>query len=337
MQKSGFFGRVGEKLRTLSKFALLAAASVSMLAATPAVADEWPSRTIRMVIPFAPGGVSDVMGRFWAQHLSEALKATIVVENRPGAGTTIAAGTVAKAAPDGYTLYFTDVTTHAINATLYRTLPFKSEEDFSYIAMVAATPLAFVVPSTVPATTMKEFIELAKSKPGALDYASSGTGTILHLAGETLKRMAGIDMVHVPYKGSAEAVTAALGGQVSATFSTLPPTLAQIKLGKLRALAVTSLKPNEVLPNVPPMADTLPGFNMVLYSGIMGPAGIPAEIVNRINATVATIMKDPATRKFYEGIGAEPVEMTPQAFATQMKKLIQEMGVAVKESGASVN
>lgn len=308
-----------------------------MVAAAPAAAEAWPSRTVRMVIPFAPGGVSDVMGRFWAQQLSEALKATIVVENRPGAGTTIAAGSVAKAAPDGYTLYFTDVTTHAINATLYRTLSFKSQEDFSYIAMVASTPLAFVVPSTVPATNMKEFIALAKSKPGALDYASSGTGTILHLAGETLKRMAGIDMVHVPYKGSAEAVAAALGGQVSATFSTLPPAIAQIKTGKLRALAVTSLKPNEALPNVPPMAETLPGFDIVLYSGIMGPAGIPADIVNRINAAVSTVMKDPATRKFYDNIGAEPVEMTPQQFATQMSTLIKDMGVAVRESGASVN
>jgi tripartite-type tricarboxylate transporter receptor subunit TctC len=324
-------------LRGILKAILPALAVAGIVSAAPATAQEWPNRPIRMLIPFPPGGVSDVMGRFWAQKLSDALKTSVVVENRPGAGTTIAASIVAKAPPDGYTLYFADVTTHAINATLYKNLPFKSDKDFTDISLLAAAPLAFVVGVDVPATNLKDFIALAKAKPGYLNYASSGNGTILHLAGETLKRMAGIDMVHVPYKGSSDAVVATLGGQAAATFSALPPALPQIQGGKLRALGVTSTVPNGALPDVPPIAATLPGFEMVLYSGIMGPAGMPPDIVKRINAAVSGILKEPETRRFYESVGADPVDMSPQAFTARMTSLIQEMGTAVHDSGAVIN
>jgi tripartite-type tricarboxylate transporter receptor subunit TctC len=324
-------------LRGVLKVILSALAFAGIINAANATAQDWPSRPIRMLIPFPPGGVSDVMGRFWAQKLSTALNTSVVVENRPGAGTTIAASIVAKAPPDGYTLYFADVTTHAINATLYKTLPFKSDKDFTDISLLAAAPLAFVVGANVPAANLKDFIALAKAKPGYLNYASSGNGTILHLAGETLKRMAGIDMVHVPYKGSSEAVVATLGGQAAATFSALPPALPQIQSGKLRALGVTSTVPNRALPDVPPIAATLPGFDMVLYSGILGPAGMPPDIVNRINAAVSGILKDPETRHFYESVGADPVDISPQAFTARMTSLIQEMGTAVHDSGAVIN
>jgi tripartite-type tricarboxylate transporter receptor subunit TctC len=324
-------------LRNIIRLGLCAATVIGMLASAPAAADDWPSHPIRMLIPFPPGGVSDVMGRFWAQQLSDALKTPVIAENRPGAGTTLAAGFVAKAPADGYTLYFTDVTTHAINATLYRALPFKSDKDFTDIAMVAATPLALVVPATVPAQTLQEFIALAKSKPGQLNYASSGNGTILHLAGETLKRMAGIDMVHLPYKGSNDAIVATLSGQATATFSTLPPAIIQSRAGKLRVLGVTSKQANESLPEAPPIANTLPGFEMVIYSGIMGPAGMPRDIVDKINTAVATILQKPETRKFYDSIGADPVVMTPREFSDKMAQLIEQMGVALRESGAAIN
>ncbi|OZI18894.1 hypothetical protein CAL26_14540 [Bordetella genomosp. 9] len=333
----GLFIRPSARLGDLVKRLLPAIAIAAALGAAPVAAQDWPSRPIRMLIPFPPGGVSDVMGRFWAQKLTDALKTPVVVENRPGAGTTIAASIVAKAQPDGYTLYFADVTTHAINATLYQNLPFKSDKDFTDISLLAAAPLAFVVRPDIPAKTLAEFIALAKAKPGYLNYASSGNGTILHLAGETLKRMAGIDMVHVPYKGSSDAVMATLGGQAAATFSALPPALPQIQSGKLRPLGVTSTAPNSTLPDVPPIAKTLPGFDMVLYSGILGPAGMPPDVVKRINAAVSGILKEPETRRFYESVGADPVDMSSAAFTTRMTSLIQEMGVAVRESGAVVN
>jgi tripartite-type tricarboxylate transporter receptor subunit TctC len=301
------------------------------------MAQQWPQKPIRMVIPFPPGGVSDVLGRFWGQKLGDALGTQIVVENKPGAGTTIAANGVAKSAPDGYTLYFADVTTHAINATLYQKLPYRSESDFTDIALVAAAPLVFVVPPEVPASNLAQFIQLAKSKPGAMNYASSGNGTILHLAGETLKSRAGIDLVHVPYKGSGEAVLATLSGQSSATFSALPPALPQIASGKLKALGVTSTVPNAALPDVPPIASMLPGFDIVLYSGIMGPAGLPKTIVDRINAEVSKVLKEPETKKFYSTVGADPVDISPAAFTDKLGELVKTMGQAVRASGASIN
>jgi tripartite-type tricarboxylate transporter receptor subunit TctC len=314
-----------------------AAAQAAAPAQAPAQGQDWPQRPIKMLIPFPPGGVSDVMGRFWAQKLSTALGTPVVVENRPGAGTTIAAGVVAKSPPDGYTLYFADVTTHAINATLYRSLPYRSDEDFTDIALVSAAPLVFLVPPQVPAQDLSQFIALAKSRPGYLNYASSGNGTILHLAGETLKQKAGIEMVHVPYKGSPEAVMATLSGQSSATFSALPPALPQIASGKLRALGVTSTAPNAALPGVPPIAGTLPGFDMVLYSGILGPAGMPPEVVKRINAEVSKVLKEPDTQKFYASVGADPVDLSPGAFSARMRALIAAMSTAVRQSGAVVN
>ncbi|ANN80238.1 hypothetical protein BAU07_04580 [Bordetella flabilis] len=313
------------------------AAPMAARAQAPAQAQEWPLRPIKMVIPFPPGGVSDVMGRFWAQKLSTGLGTPVVVENRPGAGTTIAAGVVAKSPPDGYTLYFADVTTHAINATLYRSLPYKSDEDFTDIALVSAAPLVLVVPPQVPAQDLQQFIALAKSRPGYLNYASSGNGTILHLAAETLKQKAGVEMVHVPYKGSSEAVMATLSGQSSATFAALPPALPQIASGKLRALGVTSTGPNAALPGVPPIAGTLPGFDVVLYSGILGPAGMPPEVVKRINAEVSKVLKEPETRKFYASVGADPVDLSPAAFTARMRELIAAMSTAVRQSGAVIN
>ena len=297
----------------------------------------WPDKPIRMVIPFPPGGVSDVLGRFWAQKLGAALGVSVVVDDRPGAGTTIAAGLVAKAEPDGYTLYFTDVTTHAITASLYKKLPYNVEKDFTPVALVAASPLVFVVPASLSVNTMAEFISMAKSKPQHYSYASSGNGAILHLTTETLKNASGIDLVHVPYKGSADAILATLTGQTQASFSTIPPAVPHVTSGKFKALGVTSMTRSEAFPNVPPIAETIPNFNVVLYSGILGPAGMPPAIVDRINTEVSKVMKEAETKALYLKSGADPVDMKPGEFAAQLSKLVASMSIAVKQSGATID
>lgn len=308
-----------------------------LMASGSALAQNWPEKPIRMVIPFSPGGVSDVLGRYWAQKLSLALNTSIVVENRPGAGTTIAANFVAKSQPDGYTLFFTDVTTHAINATLYKTLAYKVDKDFTEIALVADSPLVFVVPASFPANSMAEFIAYSKTRPGELNYASSGNGTILHLSGETLKNMSGINLMHIPFKGSTDAVMATLSGQTAATFSTIPAVLSQVKAGKFKALGVTSVGQNQAFPGVAPMGDTIPGFSIGLYSGILGPAGIPPKIVERINSEVSAIMKESETKKLYASFGADAVDISPGEFTKLLRTLTANMGQAVKRSGAFID
>jgi tripartite-type tricarboxylate transporter receptor subunit TctC len=322
------------KINLTSTFRVLVTLVLGLGAAT-AAAQTWPSRPIRMIIAFPPGGVSDVLGRFWAAKLSSALGQPIVAENRPGAGTTIAADFVAKAPADGYTIYFADVTTHAINATLYKKLPYDSVDDFTAVAAVAATPLLFLVPASLPVNSLKEFIDLAKQKP--MNYASSGNGTILHLSGESLKSMAGIELTHVPYKGSAPAVLATLAGEVSATFSTMPPALPHVKSGKLKALGVTSPVRNQVVPDVPTMKETLAGFDVVLYSGILAPAGLPQPVVDRLNSEVRKGLQASDTRKLYLEMGADPVEMSAQDFKRHLQSDIEKLGKAVRASGARVD
>lgn len=300
-------------------------------------AEQWPAKPIRMIIPFSPGGVSDILGRFWAQKLSKALKTPVVVENRPGAGTTIAATTVAGSAPDGYTVYFTDITTHAINATLYKKLRYDSEKDFTKISLVAAAPLVLVVPSTFPSSTLKEFIGYAKSKPEELNYASSGNGTILHLAAESLKAAAQIQLTHIPYKGSADAIVATLSGQTSMTFAPIAPVLEHLKAGTLKPLGITSKSPNAILPNVMPIADVIPGIEIILYSGILGPANMPADIVGRINKAVSEAMDAEDTKKLYASIGADRISMPPAEFTELFRKLTGIMGQLVVDSGARMD
>jgi tripartite-type tricarboxylate transporter receptor subunit TctC len=300
-------------------------------------AQGYPNRPIRIIIPFPPGGISDALSRYTAQYLTTALGQQAVVDNRPGAGTTIGADLAAKSPPDGYTLYFFDETTHAINATLYSRLPYDSIKSFTPIAMVAQTPLILVIHPSLPVKSVKELIALAKARPGQVNYASSGNGTILHLSGETLKSMAGIDMVHIPYKGSAPAVAAVLGGEASLVFSTTPAALPHVKAGKLRALAVTSAKRSPVLPDVPAMAETLKGFDIILYNGVMGPAGLPRDIVMKLHAELTKMLAQPRTREAWASYGADPVNMTPEQFAEQMKSDIAKLGKMVQAAGAKVD
>jgi len=305
---------------------------------TGASAQAYPNKTIRLVVGFPPGGVSDVLSRAISARLSQNLGQQVVVDNKPGAGTTIASEFIAKSAPDGYTLYFCDATTHAINASLYRQLPYDSLKDFTTISLLASTPLLLVVNAALPAKSVPELIALAKARAGQLNYASSGNGTIVHLAGESFKTMAGVDLLHVPYKGSAPATLAVIAGEVSFIFSTMPAALPHVKSGKLRALAVTTPARVAAVQDIPTLAEAaLPGFDLVLYSGVIGPAGIPADIVGRINAEFAKVINSPEIRDFFATQGATPITSTPEQFAAHMRAEVAKLGKMVKDSGAKAD
>lgn len=325
-------------MKTLHRMVAILIATAPLLVSAPeAMAQPYPNRAARIVVPFPPGGISDGLARIVAQHLTSVFGQQYVVDNRPGAGTTLAAAQVAKSPADGYTLYFTDVTTHAINASLYTRLPYDSVRDFSQVAMVAQTPLILVVHPSLPVKTVGELIALAKSRPDDINYASSGNGTILHLSGETLKSMAKIRMVHIPYKGSAPAVSAVLSGEASVTFSTTPAALSQINAGKLRALAVTGFTRSPVLPAVPAMNETLKGFEIVLYSGMMGPSGIPIDVVNKLNTEIASMLGLQKIKDTWASFGASPVSMTPDGFTKHLRSDIDKLGKVVKAAGAKVD
>ena len=313
------------------------AIALALLSAS-AFAQSYPNKPIRLVVGFTPGGVSDVLARAMSAKLSQNLGQQVVVDNRPGAGTTIASEFIAKSAPDGYTLYFCDATTHAINASLYTKLPYDSVRDFAFISLVASTPLLLVVNAALPAKTVPELIALAKSRAGQLNYASSGNGTIVHLAGETFKTMAGIDLLHVPYKGSAPATVAVIAGDVAFIFSTMPAALPHVKSGKLRALAVTTPARVGAVQDIPTVAESgLPAFDLTLYSGVIGPAGMPREIVERMNGELAKVVNSPEIKEFFATQGATPMASSPEQFADHMRADIVKLGKAVKASGAKAD
>jgi tripartite-type tricarboxylate transporter receptor subunit TctC len=299
---------------------------------------DYPSKPVRLVVSFAAGGISDVLARALAIPLSRQLGQQVIVENKPGAGTTIAADFITRAAPDGYTIWLQDITTHAINVALYSKLPYDSVRDFTYIAMVASTPLMLVVHPSTPASSVRELVALLKANPGKYSYGSSGNGTIVHLASEMLKSAAGVEALHVPYKGSNPATAAILAGEVSFVFSTMPPALSNAKAGKLRALGVTTAKRVDAAPEIPTMIEAgLRDFEIVLYSGIMGPKGMDRSLVRRLNAEFAKVVEAPEIRNVYEKIGAEPLAMTPEEFEKRTQAEIAKLGPVVKASGAKVD
>jgi tripartite-type tricarboxylate transporter receptor subunit TctC len=301
-------------------------------------AQGYPNKPIRLVVGFTPGGASDVLSRAISAKLSQNLGQQVVVDNRPGAGTTIASEYIAKSAPDGYTLYFCDATTHAINASLYGKLPYDSLKDFTYISLLASTPLLLVVNAALPAKSVPELIALAKARPGQLNYASSGSGTIVHLAGESFKTMAGVDLLHVPYKGSAPATVAVIAGEVAFIFSTMPAALPHVKSGKLRALAVTTPARVAAVQDIPTLAEAaLPGFDLVLYSGVIGPAGMAMEVVERANAEFAKVVNSPEIRDFFATQGATPMTSTPEQFSAHMRAEVVKLGKMVRDSGAKAD
>jgi tripartite-type tricarboxylate transporter receptor subunit TctC len=309
------------------------------LSAAPAFAQsDYPGKPVRLVVSFAAGGISDVLARALAIPLSRQLGQQVIVDNKPGAGTSIAGEYIARAAPDGYTIWLQDITTHAINVALYSKLPYDSVKDFSFIAMVASTPLMLVVHPSTPANNVRELLTLLKANPGKYSYGSSGNGTIVHLAAEMLKSAAGVEALHVPYKGSNPATAAILGGEVNFVFSTMPPAIANAKAGKLRALGVTTAKRVDAAPEVPTMIEAgLRDFEIVLYSGIMGPKGMDRALVNRLNAEFARVVRAPEIRTVYEQIGAEPLAMSPEEFHKRTEAEIAKLAPVVKASGAKID
>jgi tripartite-type tricarboxylate transporter receptor subunit TctC len=298
---------------------------------------DYPNKPIRMVVGFAAGGISDVLGRAIVIPLSRQLGQQVIVENKPGAGTTIAGDFTVKSAPDGYNLWLQDITTHAINSTLYPKLPYDSIKDFSFIAMVASTPLMLVVHPSTPASNVRELVELLKSNPGKYSYGSSGLGTIVHLSGEMLKSVAGVEVLHVPYKGSNPATQAILGGEVTFVFSTMPPAISNSKAGKLRALAVTTPKRVPAAPEVPTMIEAgVPNFEIVLYSGVLGPKGMDRAIVRRLNAEFARAVQSAEMKQVWPNIGADPIVMSPEEFEAATAREIAKLAPVVRASGAKL-
>jgi tripartite-type tricarboxylate transporter receptor subunit TctC len=301
-------------------------------------AQGYPSQPIKMVVPFTAGGTTDILARTVGQKLSESLRQPVIVENRPGAGGNIGADVVAKAKPDGYTILMGTIGTQAINASLYSKMPYDAARDFAPITLVAIVPNVLIVHPSVPAKNVAELIALAKAKPGTLNFASSSTGGSPHLSGEMFKQMTGVDIVHVPYKGSAPAITDLLGGQVNLMFDNLPSGLPHVKAGKLRALGVTSARRSPAVPDIPTIAESgVPGYEVDSWFGILAPAGTPPEIVNKLNAEIVRILKLPDVNERLAEQGAQPVGDTPQQFAEHIRRETAKWAKVVKASGAKAD
>jgi len=317
---------------------LVGIAGLALALAAGAQAPAYPTKPIRLVVPFPPGGATDLIARAVAQKLAEAWGASVVVDNRPGAGGNIGTELVARSAPDGYTLEMGTVGTHAINPSLYAKIPYDHIKDFAPVILVAGVPNVLEVNPSVPVQTVQELIAYAKANPGKLNFASSGAGTSIHLSGELFKVMAGVQMTHVPYKGSGPALQDLLGGQVQLMFDNLPPSLPQIKAGKLRALAVTSSVRAPALPEVPTIAESgLPGFEASSWFGILAPAGTPPAIVAKVNAEVSKWLASPEGKEKLAGIGANAAGGSPEDFTRHIQAETAKWAKVVKESGAKVD
>jgi len=321
---------------TARRAALSLAATLAILAPqASAAADAYPAKPIRFVVAFPPGGGTDIIARSIAQKLAERLAQQVVVDNRPGAGGNIGTDIVAKSAPDGYTMLMGSAGPLAINASLFASMPFDPVRDLAPVTLAASTPNVLVVHPSLRAATVNELIALAKARPGEINFASSGHGTPAHLAGELFNSMAGVKMVHVPYKGAAPALADLLGGQVQLMFSTMPPALPHVKDGKLRALAVTSSKRSRAMPELPTVDEVaLPGFEANTWHGVVVPAGTPAAVVVRLNREIVAILHMPEVVARLSGQGAEALGSTPEEFAAYIKSETLKWAKVVRDSGA---
>ena len=319
-------------LISVAALALGAAASNAMAEAAAA----WPARPISVIVPFPAGGTTDVLARALGQELSKAVGQPVVVENKPGAGATLGAALVAKASPDGYTLLMGAVH-HTIATSVYKKLPYDFQKDLAPVTTVALVPNVLVANPTIPAKTVSELLALAKAEPGKLTYGSNGTGTGQHLIGAQFEGMGGVQLLHVPYKGSGPLTVDLLGGQIAMSFDTITPVLPQIKAGKLRALAVTTIKRSPALPDVPTLDEAgLKGFDLGTWFGILAPAATPKEVVTRLNTEMVKIINSTEFRKKMADIGAEPIGNTPEQMASQIKEDTERFAKLVKDAKVSL-
>lgn len=298
---------------------------------TGAIAQAWPSKPIKIIIPFAAGGVTDVVIRTISPKLSEALGQPVVIENKGGAGGTLGTSMGATAAPDGYT-FVAPAASHTTTPSLYTKLSFDPVKDFAAVTQIVTVPYLLVVPSASPINTLADFIAAAKAKPGTLTFGSAGNGSSNHLAGELLAASIGAPLIHVPYKGSGPALADVLGGQLSFMFDTINTSTGHVKAGKLRVLGVGTTKRSRIMPDVAPIADTIPGFEAVTWIGLLAPAGTPKEIVDRMQREIEKIVNLPEVQERLSASGAEPVASTPEQFGAYLSSEVAKWGRVVKQA-----
>jgi tripartite-type tricarboxylate transporter receptor subunit TctC len=319
-----------QKVRRLARIAMMLVTSVAAVGAYAAEAQKYPERPLRLLVPYAPGGSVDIIGRIIAQKLTDSLGQQVVVDNRPGGGATIATGLLARARPDGYTLLLADIAFGASPALVAK-LAYDPIRDFQPVTLVAVLPSILVVDTTLGVTSVSEFVALAKSRPGKLNYSSAGIGSMNFLAAELFKSDTGIDVVHVPYQSGGQAITAILGGQTQMVITTIPPVLQHVKAGKVRGLAVAGSKRQPSLPEVPTFGEAgFGGFDVSLWQGILVPAGTPQEVVSRLNSEVNRMLAQPDVRARLADLGAEPAGGSPQQFAAFIKTEITRWTKLIK-------
>jgi tripartite-type tricarboxylate transporter receptor subunit TctC len=322
--------------RTTLSTALLCLAIAAL--APQAQAQGWPSRPVRMVVGFPPGGGTDILARIVAQKLSEAWGQPVIVENRPGASATIGADVVAKAAPDGYTLSMGQLTPNAIAPAIFPKLPYDAAKDFAPIILVGTSPNILVINPALPVKNVAELAALAKSKPGKLTYASSGPGSLQQIAAELFKSMAGVDIVHVPYKGSGQAVIDLVAGQVDMNFDSIPAVIQQVKSGKLRAIAVTAAKRASAFPEIPAIAESgYAGYDLTTWWGLFAPAGTPAKIVNKVHADALAALRNADLKAHFANLSVDPGGGTTAEFADYVRQEIAKYDMLTKRLGIKLD
>jgi tripartite-type tricarboxylate transporter receptor subunit TctC len=307
--------------------------AAALAVAPAALAQTYPTKTVRMIVAFPPGGTTDILARATAQKLTEAFGQQVVIDNRPGAGGNIGTELVARSPPDGYTLLASPGSTLTSNPAVYAKVPFDPVRDFAPVTIIAEVPNVLIVHPSLPVRTVKELIALAKARPGQLAYASTGAGQSTHLSAELFKQMARVDMIHVPYKGSAPALTDMVAGQVTVMFDNMPSCLPFVKAGRLKAIAVTSTKRSPTTPELPTVAEAaLPGFDVTVWFSVLAPANTPRDIVTRLNGEIVKALKTPDMRERLSQQGAEPVGNTPEEFSAVIKRDLAKWSKLVKDA-----
>jgi tripartite-type tricarboxylate transporter receptor subunit TctC len=318
---------------------LIAVTLVSMLTALApagAAGQAFPTKTIRIVVPFPPGGATDVFSRAAAAEMTKSLGQTVIVENRPGAGTTIAAAIVSKSPADGYTLFYTDLSTHTITSSLYSKLPYHPLRDFAPVAVVNASPLVLVAHPSVGAKTVRQLIALAKKNPG-ITFGNSGIGTVTHMTAEKFRLRAGIKVTPVSYKGGATPIIALLGGEIAMVMGTVPASIQHVRSGKLVALGVAAARRSPYLPDIPAIAETLKGVEGAVIAGVLAPAGTPASVIERLNAEFARASEVPRVKELFAANAAETMKMSPAQLQKALERDVREWAAVVKATGVKIN